>query len=245
MYSLTAVCIFWCSFKLCRCEKLFPHKLHECGFSLVWTLRCVLRDEALKNVFPHWSHVYSFSLVWMFVCFLRVDNCEKLFPHWSQVNGFSPVWTLIWSVRFPFIVKLFPHWSHVYGFSPVWILSCIFRSPEWLNLLSQCEHLNGFSPVWTLMWSSRLCLHVKLFPHWVQVKDFLVLVFLKIICLLWQQLKCFSPVLKWFFPSNSLNSLLSSFSLIDSEIKAKTVPLSVTHKKVKRHKTEPWCNSGK
>ncbi len=175
----------------------------------------------------------------------------------------------------PFCVKLFPHWSHEYGFSPVWTNLCFFRSPDQLNLLSQCEHLYcfspvwmfmctlrlndcvklfphwsqvyGFSPVWTLKWTSRLYLHVKFFPQWVQVKDFLALLFFKSLCLVWEHLKCFSPVLTWFVSSTSLNSWFSSLSSINSKIKAKTVHLSVTWKNKKRnvrvHKSEPWCNS--
>ncbi len=60
---------------------------------------------------------------------------------------------------------------------------------------------------------------------------FLGSVFLKLSFCFDSNSKGFLQFLSDFFPSNSHNCSLSSFSLINSEIKAKTVPLSVTHKK--------------
>ncbi len=83
IYSLTPVCIFWCTFKFCSCEKLFPQKEHECGFYFEWTFRWLFRFEAHTNVKPHWSHSCSFSPVWMFMWILRLFLLVKHFPHWQ------------------------------------------------------------------------------------------------------------------------------------------------------------------
>ncbi len=77
--SLTPLCIFWCKFKPCWCEKLFSQKEHECGFSFEWTFRWLFRFEAHENVKPHWSHSCGFSPVWMI---LRLFLLVKHFPHW-------------------------------------------------------------------------------------------------------------------------------------------------------------------
>ncbi len=121
MYSLTPVCIFWCIFKLCRCEKLFPHKLHECGFSFVWTLRWFFRFEALKNVLSHWSRVQLLSSVNVHVI-LKVWWKWETLQHWSQVCGFSRVWTLM----------CFQTWWHTESLVTVWTL---------VRFLSSVNHL--------------------------------------------------------------------------------------------------------
>ncbi len=115
--SLTPVCVFWCSCKYCRHEKLFPHTEHECGFSFTWTFKCVFRADAAKHVFPHWSHVNGFSPVWTHVWISRLRFSEKLVPHWSHAYGFSPVWILVCPLSRDYSVKLFPHWSHLNGLS--------------------------------------------------------------------------------------------------------------------------------
>ncbi len=93
------VCLFWCTFKFCRCEKLFPHKEHECGFSFEWTFRWLFRLEVIKNVFPHWSHSCSLSPVWILMWNSRLCLYVKLFPHWSHSYSFSPVWMIMWLLR--------------------------------------------------------------------------------------------------------------------------------------------------
>ncbi len=148
IYSLTPVCIFWCAFKLCSSEKLFPHKEHECGFSFEGTFRWLFRLEAHKHFKVETAgledELCSWGLYMMF--FVRTDLYRRYFIVSRLVRTRRQCWKVLWIFflclsRLDEWLKLFPHAVQWYGFSPVWILSCVFRCPEWLNLLSQCEHL--------------------------------------------------------------------------------------------------------
>ena len=120
-------CTLPCLVKLLFTEKLFPHLLHENGFSPVWILWCSRRWLFRLKEFPHSLHVNGFSSVWILWCLTRSLTCLKDFLHSLHENGFSPVW-ILWCARSRLLSrKHFPHTSHVNGFSPVWTFRCCIR----------------------------------------------------------------------------------------------------------------------
>lgn len=88
--------------------KCFPHTLHLKGFSPVWILWCLRRDELWLKVLLHWLHSYIFfptNILWV------LTNSE-------------------------FCVASSPCELQLWGLFTIGMLCCVLRIESWLEHLS-------------------------------------------------------------------------------------------------------------
>jgi len=131
---------------------------HTCGFSPVWTRRCILSTWSLTNPFPQKWQTWYLILKWAFSWRLAVAAVLNDFP--QRPHGKTiPKWFFRLCCEREFLLGNFAGQSSQVmkegrTDGSCWSLCCArmwsFKVHAFSTPFLQCGHLYGHSPPWTL-----------------------------------------------------------------------------------------------